>query len=86
MLGQGEFGMRLQMAAETGGRIFARIDDELPPSTPYGNVFAPGTMAGLTTGQADHFSVFQMQPAMGTRREHASNIGVALVAAFIADE
>jgi hypothetical protein len=86
VLRQREFGVSLQMAAKTVGGIFAGVDDEFASSATDRNVFAARTMARLTTGLARHFGLFKMQPAVRTRRKRASDVGMALVAAFVADE
>jgi hypothetical protein len=86
MLRQVEFGVGRHMALKTSGWFFAWIDDELATSAPRRDVFAAGTMARFATGLAGALALRQVNPGMGTGRELANDLAVAIGAGFVADE
>ena len=85
MLGEIKLRVNIEMALETGARIFARIDDEAAASTTHFNVLARRTVAGFAAGDVREFDVVFVQLAVGTGWEEARDVGVALDAGSIAD-
>ena len=84
MLRQIKFGVGLKMALEAGGSIFSRIHNELASATAGFDVFAARPVARFAAALAGKFRAFNVQPAMRTGREHPCDIGVAIVAGFVA--
>ena len=85
MLGETKLRVNIEMALETGARIFAGIDDEAAASATHFNVFARRTVAGFTAGDVCELDVVFVQLAVGTGGEEARDVGVALDAGSIAD-
>ena len=84
MLGQIEFSLRVEMALETGRRIFSRIDNEAGrASAP--DMFAARTMAGFATTLPGHSRAFDMQPRVRTGRKFADDLRVTIGACTVAD-
>ena len=85
MLREVKLGVGLEVTLETGGGIFAGIDNELAAPAAGFDVVAAGPVAGFTAGLAGHFGIRHIDPCMGAGREPARNIGVAIVAGFVAN-
>jgi len=83
VLGQIEFGMRLQMAIETRRRVLSRIDDELASSPAHCNMLAAWSVAGFAPGSIRKFGVVKIQTSVSTSRKVARDIGVAIIAGCI---
>jgi hypothetical protein len=86
MLRKTEFRMDVDMALETGGRIFAGIDDESAAAATDADVFAGRTVAGFATGYLGEFNVVLVEAAVSAGEEGARDIGVAIDARRVADE
>jgi len=85
MLRELELGVRGQMTLETGGRILARVDDELSRAA-RSDMLTAGTMTGFTTTLADHSTRrLKVNPRVRTRRKRPHIVGVTIHAGAIAD-
>lgn len=86
MMRQLKFRVRLEMAFETRGRIFVRIDDKL--SSRRRDMFAAGAVARFATGAAGQFLPrnIKMNPRMNAARKFVRNRRVTIGADFISDE
>src|SRR5436190_20694975 len=71
VLGQIEFGMRLQMAIETRRRVLSRIDDELASPAPHCYMLAAWSVAGFAPGSIRKFGVVKIQTSLSTGRKVA---------------
>jgi hypothetical protein len=78
MLRQPKLGLDRDVAIETGGGIFPRVDDELASSAAPFNVLAAGAVTGLAPTLAGHGSSFDMEPAVSAGGEDAGDVGVAI--------
>lgn len=84
MLRQIKFGLHVQMALETGGGIFAGIDNE--SSIAAGpDMFAAGAVAGFTTSLPRHGRILNIQPRMRARGKFADYFRMAIRAGLVAD-
>src|SRR5262245_35515404 len=72
-LGQAEIRMDLEVASETGGGIFSRIDNELSTPAARGDMFAARPMTRFATGGVRHFCPIVMNAGMGTERKGAGD-------------
>lgn len=86
MLGKMELRLDIQMALQTGLRVFARIDDEVSAGGAQRSVFAARTVTGFTAILPGHAGTFQMQTAVRTRGKLSRNIPVTISADLVAHE
>ncbi len=84
MLRQTEFNMRLQMALKACGGVLAGVHDEFAASAARRHMQAAGTMAGFAAALTGHGSAFDMDASVGTGREYADVVCVAIRTAFVA--
>ena len=86
MLRQVKFGLRGAVTLETGGRVFAGVDDELAAPAAAGDVETAGPVTRFTPGLPGTFGARQMNPSVGTGREDSRNVGMAFGARAVPDE
>jgi hypothetical protein len=86
MLGKMKLSLSVQVTLETGGRIFARIDDEIGADGAGGHVLAPRSVTRFAAVLAGHLGLGQMQAGVRTRGENARDGAVTIGAGFVADE
>lgn len=84
VLRQTELRLDVQMALETGGRLFAWVNDE--GSRAAGpNMFAARPVAGFAAALPSHGRAFDVQARVGAGREFPEDIAVAIGAGLVAD-
>ena len=86
MCRQTELRVLFLMALEARLRVFSRIVNKDVFPTAGLDVFASGTMAGLTSADTMVVRCVFEEPAMNTSREEAGDLLVAIFTFFIADE
>ena len=85
VLGQFELGVRGQVTFQTGGGVFAGIDDELPRPAA-GNVQAAGAVTGFATALPHHRTRgLKVNPRVRTRGKRAHIVGVTIHARAVTD-
>ena len=85
MLREVEFGLNVEMALQTGGRVLAGIDDEFCAAAGL-EVFAAGAVAGFTAGFTGHGCIFKMDPRVRTHGKFPDDFCVAIRTGLVADE
>lgn len=86
MMRQIEFGVRLQVALETGGSVLAGIENEFPAPTTSLNVKARCAVTRFATSLSLQLRVFKMQPRVRAGGESPRDVRVAVETNFVADE
>jgi hypothetical protein len=84
VLGEGEFGMDVQVAFKAGRRVFAGIDDESPSAAAQLDVPATRSMARFAPALAGHGCRFHVKPRVRAGWKHTHVIGVAILASLVA--
>lgn len=84
MLGQIEFGLHVEMALETGSRVFAGVNNEAGCAA-RPDMFAARTVTGFASALPGHGRVLNMQPGMRTGGKFTDNVRVAVGAGLVAD-
>jgi hypothetical protein len=86
MLRKIEFGMDVDVALETGARIFAGVDDETTATAADADVFAGRAMAGFAAADAREFYVVLVETAVRAEGECLRDVGVTFHAGSVADK
>jgi len=85
-LRQAELGVNLQMASETGRRIFARVDNKPPAPTPRRDMFAARPVTRFAAGHARHLRALEVDTSVRAERKGARDVRVAVEAARVSDK
>ena len=86
VLGEVKFRLFLAMAFETGGGVFARIDDEFASPATARHMQARGSVARFAARLPERADVFELDSGVGAGRKDTGNAFMALDTTLVADE